>query len=137
MEPEHEVDGGGDVGIFIDAGILPVIGDPGGVEPVDPAEDHRDLTEDVVAKEEEKLEGVVVGGDDQVKRDFSVLGGVEGAEGGGIDRAVNPFGAHELDEEAASVPVGVDAFQDTQQLFIGPFVPLVVGVEDEDILLVR
>jgi len=136
VEHQHQVDGGPDVRILVDPGIVPAIGNLLRGEPVDAAEYHRDLTEDVVAEEQEKVEGVVVGGDDQVESGFPVLGRVQGTQGGGIDGAVDPFGAHELDEEAAVVPVRIKVLEDALELLVRPFVPLMIGVEDQHILLV-
>jgi hypothetical protein len=99
---------------------------------VQPGEDHRNPGEDLPPHREQELQGVVVQGHDQVGAVVPVFVGQVAPEAGQVLRPGKSLDVQVLDA-GGQVRVGLaQALQDSCDLLAGPFLALVVGVEEED-----
>ena len=133
-ELEGRLDGALDVHALGHAGVALLAAQAVRAVVVDPAEDHGRAGEQAVAVGEQKIQGVVVAGEDGIKLDPGVFLGVEvGQQAKDLLRGL-ALGVHVLHMDHGLRGQAGHGLYDAGLDVVRPLVALVVGVQDQDVL---
>ena len=134
MEAQGQFQGGLDVRVFENAGEIGVAVEPGGLEVVDAAKDHRRVGEQLVMVFPQEIEGIVVRGQDDLEAGVAVLELVEIVEHG-PQHGIGVFlRVHVLDLQVHVEVRGGKRLAHAGQDLVGPLVAVLVGIEKQDVL---
>ena len=100
---------------------------------VDPHEHHGNAGEQLVAVREQERQGLVVGRDDGVEPAAAVLEAQEAFQLSLVGRAAEAAAVHVLDREPDRIRLLLEGLVHTADEVVGPFQPVTVGIQEEDV----
>jgi hypothetical protein len=137
MHFQHHVQGLAGLEGFGDPGEAADSLEHGVAEKVDPGEYDRNARKQGLPISSQEIECVVVGGDDGIEAGALVLVREQPPQVGEVNGVGQPLGVHVLDVQVDGASAGGQHFPNPGGLAIGPVHADMVGIEQQDVRLLR